>query len=134
MTTTPDQNAHSQEEPQYPEISLEKAQARITKWLTEAQSIQYFQEHPEDIPRAILVKHEDLDGLRKNFPEASGIRIYFGLEEFEGKMRLIGSVVPVEEEEGQYNDVILSDGAKSSIYDFTSPCPIFCGKPSPMHV
>ncbi len=133
--------------PQPTRVSLDDAILRTTNWrafLANA-TIQGGQDNGLGLPnkkilRAINVHMADIDQLKKDHPDATSFRVYFGLEYPEAPGDVSGLIVPVDVNNndmlyvngssgGAYNG---SDAATSSIYDFTQPCPSMCSPTSPL--
>jgi len=131
-------------------ISLDLAKIRVSRWLEAVSRMPGFKGKEHSIPRAIFIDFKDIKELVKDYPEVElkGIRIYFGLAGEDQPIApsitdLRGMVVPVLFPDGGANsshtlDLITSgnvdDPDDTSIYDFTTPCPIFCDTTSELYV
>lgn len=133
-------------------ISLENAKIRIKKWLSTMASAPGYRENPDTIPRALFISLEDIKELIADYDKGHrkeklvGVRVYIGLKElWEGNDEprtyiLDGLMVPVIKHlSGAHVDVVYqneetADSAKTSIYDFTAPCPQYCDKSSELYL
>lgn len=135
-------------------VPLEEAQARIEKWLDNVTPL--FREDPNATPRALFIPMEDVKALLAEHPHADGIRVYYGIKppvtklppsvEIPVSLEVCGLLVPVvQDDAGNHTDVlsgtINEDGTVSkekedddNIYDFTTPCPVYCDKASKLYL
>ncbi|MBE5318671.1 hypothetical protein IM793_05865 [Pedobacter sp. MR2016-19] len=118
-------------------ISLKEAKERVRRWLQAISLIPQFKDEPETMPRAIFISINDIDQLKKDYPNTLGIRLYFGLKG-EGQATvndLSGLLVPVFYK-GEAIDPIENDTTKKDlfVYDFTTPCPPVCDRTSELHI
>lgn len=123
-------------------ISRKEARARVRKWLEVMGSLPEFKADPASIPRAIYIPFIDLQQMLEVYKEkdVKGIRVYFGLDELPGEplnpTELRGMVVPVLYKDERHRDHIeeYENPDDTSIYDFTTPCPVYCDFDSELFV
>lgn len=129
--------------PQSQTISREDARSRVRKWLDVIGSLPLFKKDPDSIPRAIYIPLKDLKQLLEAYPEddVKGVRVYFGLDVLPGEpvtpSALSGLMVPVLFKGDKHHDHIIEETEnpnETSIYDFTTPCPVYCDKQSELYV
>jgi len=93
--------------------------------------------------RAININMNDIDQLKKDHPEARSIRLYMSLPDPKYPYNICGMLVPVDENnndmlttssdgESLSQEEILNSTSRSTIYDFTTPCPNLCDTQSPL--
>jgi len=128
-------------------ITLKEATKRAKAWRTLLSSIPSGNVDIEgnSIPlipaqrifRSINVNMDDIDQLKKDHPEARSIRVYLSLPDPKYPYNICGMLVPVD---GNNNDMLtttfegdtmseeeISESiSRSTIYDFTQPCPNLC--------
>ncbi|GAA4777765.1 hypothetical protein GCM10023231_00200 [Olivibacter ginsenosidimutans] len=130
-------------------IPLKKAQKLTKRWrkFLKKQSGDYVF---KTLNRGAFIPFEDIDALRQlewKDKNIIGVRAYFALEKEKGPddtplhhVKLI--LVPVEKDGKNGRDVLEittgeagedAKGKKSSIYDFTTPCPDCCDDDSPLY-
>jgi hypothetical protein len=143
---TPIQKDPSKPKNQKKTINLELAQIRVTRWLNAIAALPGYGDDPQSIPRAIFIAFDDINELVKEYPEKElkGIRIYFGLagEDNPGKATvndIRGLIVPVfyADKYRHHADLVKTDPKdpnSTSIYDFTTPCPVVCDFQSELYV
>lgn len=128
-------------------ISLELAKIRVTRWLTAITGLPSYNGNPLTIPRAIMISFEDINDILAKYPEKDikGIRLYFGLagEDNPGPANITdlrGMAVPVfyADKYKPHADLVISglpgNPNETSIYDFTTPCPVYCDFQSELYV
>ncbi|MCX2486661.1 hypothetical protein [Pedobacter sp. MR2016-24] len=87
--------------------------------------------------RSINVNMDDIDQLKKDHPEARSIRVYLSLPDPKYPYNICGMLVPVDQNNNDMlttsiegdtmtEDEILDSVSRSTIYDFTMPCPSMC--------
>lgn len=95
---------------------------------------------PDTIPRAVLIGIDDLKSLYEDIERSklpiTGVRIYLGLkpDTSQDKHEIRGILVPVTGEFPNQVDHVEYADRSSALYDFTSPCPIYCDTLSELHV
>ncbi|MFB9845024.1 hypothetical protein [Mucilaginibacter ginsenosidivorans] len=127
-------------------IAIEVAKIRVKRWLNWAIESNSYNGNPQSIPRAIMISFNDIDAIREKYKEQSlkGIRLYFGLNgEDDPKppttANLCGLIVPVffADKYRPHADIVINDPANpndTSVYDFTSPCPVYCDFQSELYL
>jgi hypothetical protein len=132
--------------PQNKTIAIPAAKVRVKKWLDTCAAMPQFAENTDSIPRAMYVSIEDLQELIARYHDDNlvGIRIYYGMTEgvIEYKQTVTdirGLIVPVikTETSALYKDLVQvngSDPTYTSVYDFTTPCPVYCDVNSELYV
>lgn len=132
-------------------ISLKLAKIRVKAWLDTMSKIPYFKDRQDQIPRALYIPFEDIEQLqidcKKYYGEdkIKGFRVYFGLageneskessiEDFRGLIVPVLEVHPSRHKDAIYQSLDERDPEKTSIYDFTAPCPKYCDNNSELYL
>lgn len=138
---------------QYNTIKKKEAIRRTSLWRKTIARLMGVEEKSEKIPRSFTIPIETFKQIISDFntmapadAELNGVRVYLTLEQ-EDQFQITGLVVPTYKIAGTdaevYNDLVVNvpgpggsdpaddDDGNVSTYDFTKPCPTFCGGSDP---
>lgn len=136
---------------QYNTIKKKEAIRRTTLWRHTIAKLMGVDKKSDKIPKAFTIPIESFKQIIADFTtmapadtELNGVRVYLTLEK-EGVFEITGVVVPTYKKAGTdaevYTDLVVNvpgpagteddDDDNVSAYDFTRPCPTFCGGTDP---
>jgi hypothetical protein len=114
-----------------PPVSHREALTNMSNWRKIARPVM-----GNNFLRGFYIPHDDLLEVRRNHPDARGVRAYFSILDQNTIASIHLYIVPVDE---RGKDILIpakdNDGKyyESTVYDFTQPCPNQCDFESPYY-